>query len=820
MELRAKSQKHSSSLPSALCSMQIKFIMKKILFILLSILAAGVTNAQMPAAITIEPPGATAYDELTLIFDPAEACFMSGSLAGLDSIAMHTGVTFITGEAWQHIIEFNSTGANGQSTTLLPTGDGRFSITYTPADFYGLSGEIITQICAVFNNGTNWNNDGRDFDGGGPDCMDFFIPINFDSPGQTIYIPWDYSTIQEGIDAAVDGDTVLVNEGWYFENINFLGKKITVASWYINTQNAYYISSTAIDGMGNGTVVTFNNSEDSTALLCGFTISNGNSTGDGGGIYCEGSGPTIRNCNIEYNTAVDGGGISCQYGASPTIFDCEIKSNYASLDGGGIYHEGNCSTVVSNCLFYDNNASDEGAGIYYEILCNSQITNCQFLNNTAGSYGGAVCCYNSILTLEGNEIVNNYAYAMGGGILAEHTDLIIENTEFVGNEAPGHAGALFYENTPGDPGNFEISFLNCSFENNTTDGACGGLLIGKEEGDESIINVAFDNCTFSGNTADRRTAMYLFGEDVNFTITNCIFEDNTATTYVAGISISAFCQGSIVNCLFDSNDAATGGEEWNSGGVSVWSGAEVNFINCTFADNTAAYGAGLTVGSGGIAHTVNTIFWGNSNGQLALDTYNDLGGILNIDYCDIQDGIDSVSISAESTLNWGDNNIIDDPMFFESGEYPYAISDGSPCIDAGSPDTTGLNLPDGDIINNLRIWDGDNNGSAIIDMGAYEFGSIPVGKKNERLQYLMFEVQCFPNPFNSSSKITFSLDQKTYTTLNVYNLNGQHIIGLIDEILPEGNHEVAINGMDLPAGIYFCQLKINKRVNTLKMIKY
>jgi len=142
------------------------------------ILIANITNAQMPVAITIVPPNATAYDEMTLIFDPSEACFMDGSLMGLDSIAMHSGVTLITGETWHNVIFFSDTGANGQSTILYPTEDGKFSITYTPSEFYGLEGEVITQICAVFNNGSSWANDGRDFQSNSTYCMDFFIPIN------------------------------------------------------------------------------------------------------------------------------------------------------------------------------------------------------------------------------------------------------------------------------------------------------------------------------------------------------------------------------------------------------------------------------------------------------------------------------------------------------------------------------------------------------------------------------------------------------------------------------------------------------------------
>ena len=80
-------------------------------------------------------------------------------------------------------------------------------------------------------------------------------------------------SIQAGIDAAANTDTVLVQPGTYFENINFSGKLITVASLYLTTADSIYISSTILDGSYTASVVVFESGEDSTAVLNGFSIS-------------------------------------------------------------------------------------------------------------------------------------------------------------------------------------------------------------------------------------------------------------------------------------------------------------------------------------------------------------------------------------------------------------------------------------------------------------------------------------------------------------------------------------------------------------------
>ena len=237
-----------------------------------------------------------------------------------------------------------------------------------------------------------------------------------------INIPADQSSIQAGINIAVDNDTILIQPGTYYENINFNGKNITVTSMFMTTQDTTYISQTVIDGSqpsnpDSSSVVTFCCGEDTTAILCGLTIMNGNAY-NGGGIYCYGSNPTFDNLVIVNNTAHRGGGIYISDNEALSCNDVSISGNFAEWSGGGIYFA-NSITNLNNIIISENSAF-MGAGIGCYTDSNVDLENIVFINNNSDNNGGAIYCNNSSINIADSQLTENYAYGWGGGIILLH----------------------------------------------------------------------------------------------------------------------------------------------------------------------------------------------------------------------------------------------------------------------------------------------------------------------------------------------------------------------------------------------------------------
>ena len=189
-------------------------------------------------------------------------------------------------------------------------------------------------------------------------CFASIINVKQDGTG-------NYETIQEGVDASVNGDTVLVYPGIYSESIYFNNKRITLASLYLITLESQYINQTIIDpGFNGASALGIGYCTGGTPIINGFTLQHGGSAeyeGKGGGIHIEDADCEIRNCIVQNNIAEQGGGI-CVENCSVVIINCTIQNNLA-LSGGGVYSRINANVTFHGVTIKFNQAKLAGGGI-------------------------------------------------------------------------------------------------------------------------------------------------------------------------------------------------------------------------------------------------------------------------------------------------------------------------------------------------------------------------------------------------------------------------------------------------------------------------
>jgi hypothetical protein len=271
--------------------------------------------------------------------------------------------------------------------------------------------------------------------------------------GRIRKVPADYRTIQEAIDSAEPGDTVLVAPGRYVENIRFGGKGIVVASEYLLTRDPAVIARTIIDGSrpkhpDSASVVMMIEQEDTTAKLTGFTLTGGTGTvwtdarqkalyREGGGILCELGSPVIEHNIIEGNEAVrvgpgilsaGGGGIRCGY-AEPIIRNNVIRNNRGEYGAGIVlYHS---AAIVRNNVVTGNTggAGHGGSGLWVVGALSYRLQNLIEQNTIVGNVatlpdstptqlggrGGGVIAFAPLVFR--NNIVWNNRQGAGGQIM-------------------------------------------------------------------------------------------------------------------------------------------------------------------------------------------------------------------------------------------------------------------------------------------------------------------------------------------------------------------------------------------------------------------
>lgn len=269
----------------------------------------------------------------------------------------------------------------------------------------------------------------------------------------TINVPTDQPTIQSAIVAAQNGDIVLVAPGTYFENINFLGKAITVES-------SGGRKVTIIDGGQANSVVTISSGEGRKSVLHGFTIRNGNggfsNFSDGGGIFIYNSSPTIKGNLVTNNIACsEGGGIAVLFSAA--LVEGNTVSNNTGpgcdLSGAGMTVGGaGAAEIIGNVIENNSTPSGDGGGIEINAAGTPTFKNNIIRGNVAkgisrSTQGGGIWIVNASEALIVQNLIYNNSAGQGSGIYFGvpfgYNGPVLVNNTIVGTSSSAQGSAVY-----------------------------------------------------------------------------------------------------------------------------------------------------------------------------------------------------------------------------------------------------------------------------------------------------------------------------------------------------------------------------------------
>jgi len=651
-----------------------------------------------------------------------------------------------------------------------------------------------------------------------------------------------YTSIQTAIDASTHGDIVLVYPGRYFENVQFFGKNITLASLELTTGDPGYKYLTIIDGNHQNSVIQIRNGE-SDVTIRGFSIVNGHGfydayygTTHGGGLLVGALSGQRRlnliNCVVSDNYASSGGGMQIDQ-CYLTMSGVSIRNNVSSF-GGGMFFAGSYTQYTSTydplnrCSIYSNYAAF-GSDLYYYNVNSAHVIVDTFTVADPWNFYATAIPQNSTITNPFtfdilntvHQEVNNDLYVAPWGddansglspaepmksvfnamyriasdsndpktvhvadglysrtLNGQHFPIPIKShTRLIGDSMEGTIFNAESENyliyvsahtrewrveklslingkrgvSSLYSGNYCIS--NIDIKNIYDIHNATGISAYKDVGSVYIKNVSITNVS----SIDIATAVSILQASGNVNLQSIDISNCVSTTWIPAIQISTLNECDILidgcniygnynyspdvfNTIFQISPFDNYGtrlridmkssafyDNYQTMPAQMGNVRSLNdtlFIsNCTFAGNT---GGSATIAVQGTSVLTNNIFHNPAmNTQIWIPDHTSSGinSHTTLRYNNIMGGINGVSNSTPANpIIWGEGNTDYDPMFTYEGNRPYTLSPGSPLIDSGWQ--AALAEPGSDAGGNERLWDGDGDGIAVIDKGAYEYQPI------------------------------------------------------------------------------------------------
>lgn len=423
-----------------------------------------------------------------------------------------------------------------------------------------------------------------------------------------------------------------------------------------------------------------------------------------------------------------------------------------------------CGFTLQSGFNYD---FGHGAGIDCFTSGLKIINNVIRYNRNNRCEGGGVYCDNSSLIIHHNVIKNNTAES-GGGIYCYHSESEIVDNYITGNSIVERGGGIYTEECP------DVVIRNNWLVEND-----GSALFGHASGMSIIANEIRSNSSGGIRMSDYDSRPAVISG-------NSII--NNAADYSGG---GVYCYNAGADIL---NNVIAGNSTTENGGGIYSRGCRLNLTSNSIANNHADESGGGIYCDIGNMIIVNSIIRDNQADYHDDEIY-DFSGIVTATYSNISGGC------------YGQGNIDLDPLFRdpENSDYHLMASEcgdeyDSPCIDAGDPD----------MLDSLVDCE-HGLGTLISDMGAYGGGNFdwtdieePADKNELPAEFAL--LSNYPNPFNSTTIIRYTLARPSQVTIDIYDILGRRVQTLLNQYLPAGDHQVPWHVNDLTSGIYLYRI--------------
>lgn len=507
-------------------------------------------------------------------------------------------------------------------------------------------------------------------------------------------------------------------------------------------------------------------------ILCRFsspTITNNTiwknwAATDGGGIYSWYSSPTIVGNLITRNSVVEAGGaIYIRYGDSSTVKNNIITENSA-LWGGGIFCRGSRSLISEN-LVKNNSAIGNGGGVTLISTGRPVIQHNIVSGNSSDNSGGGIrCSPESNPTIAGNLISGNSAAFQGGGISCDSTEVVLVNNTISENEAQVSGGGISCRTA------CTVTMANCIL---WASAAPNDPEIEVDLGSDLTVSYSDVQGGWAGEGNIDADPIFMGPEKEDFYLrwrSRCIDTGDPFLTDPDGTrsDMGAFYFNQAVNGIVELYPRDTPIVIPPEGGDITYDGWVFNFLGQAGRADIWTYAFVPQMGRYGPTDLYQNI-------RIHADSL----------------GMNQITEHVPAAAPKGDYVFV-----AYVGDYPSSIIDSSYFYFSKS----------GSVAGEMVYWfDGED-----------WFKESDLAESNVPIDYALS--QNYPNPFNAITVIDYQLANADHVRLEVFNLMGESVVTLVNEIQQAGYRSIVWDASGVSSGIYFYRLTAGDFTETKRLM--